>query len=1228
MKILSIRLNNLNSLKGDVALSFEQPPLKDCGLFLITGSTGAGKSTILDAITLALFGKVPRYEQPNLRKAEQQVLTHGCETCYAEVEFESGAMTYRAKWSLAKTRNGTFRPSKRELAVLSPDRNSSKILCTKKKDVDETVEQLLGGLNFGRFTRSVLLAQGAFAQFLKNVKDRSDILERITNSERYSYISTAAYERHQLAEQALERLQDQTQHLHLLPPEEVAKLQTQRQQLQAQIQQQETALEQLQTQLQHLQQRQQLLLQQQQLTTTQETLAKEMEAARTTTQQLTQHHKAAPFLPAWEALQQRQSEHSATQQQWQDLQTAFTAANQHMQHLEQKMMAQTQNLEQAHTTYKAFEAIYQQVVALDKDIARQQENTQKIQQEATASTNVLQQQRQQQEQEQQQYTQQQQTQQQTQQWLTRHQHYAPLATSNLITQIDRLWTKVHQQQQLLIQDQQTQQTQQQQLKNTVEQQQAATVALQEAQKEQQQLLEQYQQICTQQGWNPEQPMTAYIQWLGKQQEERTQLLQALERVQEVHNQYQLLLGQYNDLEEHLTDQQNYLAHLDQRLLDEEQRRSDAYDSKQYYDAVYERCQQESGLSNYRGALKEGDPCPLCYSKEQPFRVMGINVDLALRKAQQDRNRAEQTWQQVDKAFHTTLAEQRTVWRTINECRQRQQNLLPDLYEGEDHLQKLFQQEQSLTNAHVHGQLNSTLKRLRQEDRQCQQLQQQLSQLDKKQTQIQGQLNQKQERLDNLLLQQQQQKQQLAQLQQNMETMIANLALATPQLQTLIAPYPALSLQQSPTEQLEGYRATFVQYKERLQQQTLEIEVLEERLKNSQDLLQQQQQQYTNQQIKVQIEAKKLEDLQQQRQTLYSGASIQTEKGLQLQQLETLEQQLQELNKQQQAAQKNTLALAGQQTSVQARLTELDQRLQQETTALLDQLASIGVTDLDHFKTSLLAPALVERYTAAQQDREQRRLQLEQQQQHTSQQLNRLQEASILSPEEEEHLQHVHVTAQQTHKTLLQDMGKLEQQLHQQTERQNQHQHLLVQIGAHQKEVTRWAALKNLIGAKNGKPFRAFAQSLTLDKLVLFANRYLSTFMDKRYYLQKRAMDHSTNPDEWLEIDIVDTFQFNNTRPVHTLSGGESFLVSLALALALSDLASGQARIESLFVDEGFGTLDQQTLQLAMRALQTLQAQGKTVGIISHVEQLKQSISPQIRVTKRGRGFSKVTLKEL
>jgi exonuclease SbcC len=95
--------------------------------------------------------------------------------------------------------------------------------------------------------------------------------------------------------------------------------------------------------------------------------------------------------------------------------------------------------------------------------------------------------------------------------------------------------------------------------------------------------------------------------------------------------------------------------------------------------------------------------------------------------------------------------------------------------------------------------------------------------------------------------------------------------------------------------------------------------------------------------------------------------------------------------------------------------------------------------------------------------------------------------------------------------------------------------------------------------------------------------------------------------------------------MNTLSGGESFLVSLALALGLSDMAGQQAEIRSLFIDEGFGTLDDNALDLALTTLENLQAKGKTIGIISHVKTLKERIAVQIRLEKGSSGFSTLTL---
>ena len=145
----------------------------------------------------------------------------------------------------------------------------------------------------------------------------------------------------------------------------------------------------------------------------------------------------------------------------------------------------------------------------------------------------------------------------------------------------------------------------------------------------------------------------------------------------------------------------------------------------------------------------------------------------------------------------------------------------------------------------------------------------------------------------------------------------------------------------------------------------------------------------------------------------------------------------------------------------------------------------------------------------------------------------------------------------------------------------------------------------------------FAQGLSLDVLVRLANRHLSKLSD-RYRLQRIA-------GETLDLEIVDQHQASTRRPMRSLSGGESFIASLALALGLSDLAGRNVKIDSLFIDEGFGSLDPDTLDIAVAALEGLQTSHKTIGVISHVELLKERITAQIRVTPTGGGVSRLTV---
>lgn len=160
---------------------------------------------------------------------------------------------------------------------------------------------------------------------------------------------------------------------------------------------------------------------------------------------------------------------------------------------------------------------------------------------------------------------------------------------------------------------------------------------------------------------------------------------------------------------------------------------------------------------------------------------------------------------------------------------------------------------------------------------------------------------------------------------------------------------------------------------------------------------------------------------------------------------------------------------------------------------------------------------------------------------------------------------------------------------------------------------RWGKLNKLIGSQDGHAYRNFVQGLTFELMIQYANRELRKMTD-RYVLTK----HEANP---LELCVVDQYQAGLQRTTKNLSGGESFLVSLSLALGLAQMASNSVRVDSLFLDEGFGTLDEEALEMALETLAGLQQEGKTIGVISHVSALKDRISTQIQVVPLRAGRS-------
>ena len=171
----------------------------------------------------------------------------------------------------------------------------------------------------------------------------------------------------------------------------------------------------------------------------------------------------------------------------------------------------------------------------------------------------------------------------------------------------------------------------------------------------------------------------------------------------------------------------------------------------------------------------------------------------------------------------------------------------------------------------------------------------------------------------------------------------------------------------------------------------------------------------------------------------------------------------------------------------------------------------------------------------------------------------------------------------------------------------------------EKDARPWFVLRDLIGSADGNLFSRFAQGLTLGQLVVFANKHLRE-LNPRYRIHRVA-------EADLELEIIDCYEANAIRPTRSLSGGESFLVSLALALGLSELAGRNTKIESLFIYEGFGSLDNDTLDVALSALENLRLQNHAIGVISHVEELKVSLSTQIQVTRKADGHAELSIVE-
>ncbi|SNY49243.1 exonuclease SbcC [Arsukibacterium tuosuense] len=329
--------------------------------------------------------------------------------------------------------------------------------------------------------------------------------------------------------------------------------------------------------------------------------------------------------------------------------------------------------------------------------------------------------------------------------------------------------------------------------------------------------------------------------------------------------------------------------------------------------------------------------------------------------------------------------------------------------------------------------------------------------------------------------------------------------------------------------------------------------------------------------------------------------------------------LADLKSQLQQLQQQLQQLAGQQQQLQQQLQQATAGQQQATQQWQQAIAASNFNDEAAFLAALLSDAELSELSALQQHLHQAEVAINRlltDRQQRVDELTRQQLSSESQAQLQQQLQQLEQQVQQ----LTEQQGRLQHQLSNDQQRRTAQQSLLAEIASAEQHLAIWQRLNSLIGSADGAKYRRFAQGLTLQQLVVLANRQLQ-LLHNRYQLAR-------HPSAELELQVLDTWQADAARDTKTLSGGESFLVSLALALALSDLVSSKTSIDSLFLDEGFGTLDADTLESALAVLDQLNASGKMIGIISHVEALKQRVPVQITLEKQqGLGYSQIRISQ-
>lgn len=1252
MRILKLRFQNLNSLQGEWEIDFRHAAYADEGIFAITGSTGAGKSTILDAICLALYGATPRLGE--ITQSRNDLMSRHTGECRSEVIFATKSGSYRCTWLQKRARKnpeGNLQSPMHEIAPFTDDAADLPPLETQTRKTRKLVAEFTG-MDFDRFTRAMLLAQGSFAAFLQaNSDERSNLLEEITGTEIYGDISRKVHEFKTQSDAELKTLTDRLSGMTVLSDEEVQSLTSQKNALIDIVNETKTALTKIESDKLW---RQNLDAYTHQINKLEHEARDLAEQESQFAPQRTRLQRALKALEVSGDIKKLDYQRDLLNTQLSELasyQYQLPTAESDYQLAQKNQDERQAQAQQTENDWQQAQLLLNQVRNLDTTLGQKNQYAQEIAQQLSQLSEQLAHNAQSIDSQQQQLA----SQQIEREQLTQAQQQIPYATTLPQTLVSL--TQLQETSQALSEQAQAFASQQQQLQGDFKHNEQQASALQSQLTQLQSQISQHRQNLesqTSQLYHLTQGQS--VAALRQQVEAYWQTDQQLAAMQSDVQTWQTNLQHYQQFVQQLADGQTQLAQIASQRLTSEQQKQAAEQTAELLNRNLILLAKIQDLTEERDRLRHGEPCPLCGSTAHPFAThqpyMPDDTEQQLAIAKQRLDDINRQLQQLLLKEHALTNNQQQLNEHLQHLQAHNQRLLNQLQLASQHLihaqpvQQAIEALPSVITPNADNDIDhQALQRLatiiQTEQTNNQQslaaLQDSLTQIEavqSKQQQTQQRLATLSEQYHDFLQQQTLLQNQQQHRQDRIRDIDAQqLVIADKQHQviqridTLLMPFAtrertfSFDITQDVNAQLNQHIDTLAQLLQRYQGLETKLSHINDtitgieqaftRLVADQQHLTQNQHQVRQRQ---QALAQEISELQAQRYALFgeqavdivSQALIQA-KNQALQDYQASQTAFHEQLSQLQILQQQIASLTTSTTQLKIAQQTLQADIQQ-------RFATLGFVDEADYRAAVLV------------DTERERLQQLANQLHDSQQRNHnlLSEAKRTQKQLLDHPQTALSVEQ-----LLDALGQLQQQFSEQQKqlgaveqqlaanealKQNQQQ-LLDAINQQRNHTEEWKVLHQLIGSSDGKKFRNFAQGLTFNIMVAHANEQLKKMSD-RYLL-------IADSEQPLMLNVMDNYQGGQIRTSKNLSGGESFIISLSLALGLSNMASHRMQVDSLFLDEGFGTLDEEALDVALDTLTNLQQSGKLIGVISHIQALKDRISSQIQVVPQIGGISKI-----